>query len=126
MLNKVTLIGNLGGDPEIIKNGDKKTFAKFSLATNKKWKNPDGEEVEKTTWHHIMVFRQNTIEYLSNSENIKKGDLVFVEGELDNMKVENDDSSYVSTSVLLNNFRLLRSANKVSDLGPSKQETKEV
>ena len=49
-VNKVTLIGRLGQDPEIRFSGDGKAIATFSVATNESWKNKDGEVQERTEW----------------------------------------------------------------------------
>ncbi len=79
--NKVTLIGNLGMDPEIRTfDGDKK-YAKFSLATNETYKNAKGEQVTDTQWHHLIAWGKlaGTAEKL-----LKKGMEVAIEGKLIN------------------------------------------
>ncbi len=80
MLNKVFLIGNLGRDPlmEITQNG--KQIAKFSLATSSKWKNETGQWHKHTDWHHVIVFKEITAEWIKDT--FKKGDRVYVEGKL--------------------------------------------
>lgn len=75
-INKVTLIGHAGKDSEakFLPNGTQ--VINFSIATSKKWK--EGEEVkEKTEWHNIAIFGR-MCEFFS----CKKGDLVYVEGEI--------------------------------------------
>ena len=58
MLNKVMLIGNLGGDPEVrhLENGA--AVAKFSIATNERYKDKAGEYQTITEWHDIIMWRQ--------------------------------------------------------------------
>jgi len=76
MLNKVFLIGNLGRDPELRYTPSGVALAKFSLATNKY---KSGDKEKETTWHNIVCWRK-TAEWAA--DNIKKGTLVFVEGEI--------------------------------------------
>ena len=58
-LNKVTLIGNLGSDPEIkaMQNGDK--IVNLSIATSDRWKDKStGEQRERTEWHRVVIFNE--------------------------------------------------------------------
>ena len=55
-LNKVTLIGNLGSDPEIRTTANSSKVATFSLATSRQWNSPGGEKQEKTEWHRCVVW----------------------------------------------------------------------
>jgi len=78
-LNKVMLIGNLGKDPEVraIPSGVK--VANFSIATSENYTGKDGNKVEKTEWHNIVMWRglaEVAEKYL------KKGSPVFIEGRL--------------------------------------------
>jgi single-strand DNA-binding protein len=78
-LNKVMLIGNLGKDPEVraIPSGVK--VANFSIATTEKYNDKEGQRVEKTEWHNIVMWRglaEVAEKYL------KKGNSVFIEGRL--------------------------------------------
>jgi single-strand DNA-binding protein len=78
-LNKVMLIGNLGKDPEVraIPSGVK--VANFSIATSENYTGKDGNKVEKTEWHNIVMWRglaEVAEKYL------KKGSQIFVEGRL--------------------------------------------
>jgi len=78
-VNKVILIGNLGKDPEIqrLESGVKK--AAFSLATTEVYKNKEGEKVEHTEWHNIILWR-GLAEVAENY--LKKGNTVYVEGRI--------------------------------------------
>ena len=79
MLNKVILIGNLGRDPEVRSIPSGRSVANFSLATNEKWTDSDGNRQEKTEWHRIVVWgRQAEVagQYLS------RGKKIYLEGKL--------------------------------------------
>ena len=56
MVNKVILIGNLGRDPEVRSTPSGQTVASFSLATNRKWRDREGNRQEQTEWHNIVVW----------------------------------------------------------------------
>ena len=78
-MNRVTLLGHAGRDPEIrnLQNGGK--AASFTLATTEKWKGKDGKPAESTEWHRIAVYG-STVEAVEKM--LKKGDAVLVEGRI--------------------------------------------
>ena len=78
-MNRVTLLGHAGRDPEIreLNNGGK--AASFTLATTEKWKGKDGKPAESTEWHRIVVYGP-TVEAVEQM--LRKGDAVLVEGRL--------------------------------------------
>src|ERR1700741_1050202 len=79
--NKVTLIGNLGNNPEIKTMDNNKKYARISVATNETYKNKKGEKVIETTWHNVIIWgglAEVTEKFL------KKGQEVCVEGKLVN------------------------------------------
>lgn len=78
-LNKVTLIGNLGSNPEIQKLQGDVNVAKFSLATTESFKDKNGQTHTTTEWHTVVLW-QNLAE-LANKY-LAKGSLVFIEGKL--------------------------------------------
>lgn len=79
-LNKVTLIGNLGSDPEVRSTAAGKRVASFSIATSRQWKGQDGNANKKTEWHKCVVWGK-----LSDvvEKYVKKGDRLYVEGEIE-------------------------------------------
>ena len=88
MLNKVTLIGRLGRDPETryMPNGD--TVCNFSVATDESWKDAQGNRQERTEWHNITMYRrlaEIAAQYL------KKGSLVYIEGRIQSRKYTGKD-----------------------------------
>ena len=79
MANKVLLVGRLGKDPEIRSTSTGRAVGNFSLATDRKWKNQQGELQEETEWHSIVVWgRQAEIA----GQYLVKGKLIYVEGRL--------------------------------------------
>jgi single-strand DNA-binding protein len=104
MINKVTLIGNLGGDPEVrtLENGT--AVGRFSLATNENYKDKEGNWQSQTEWHNIVVWR----ELADRSKMLKKGSMVYVEGKISYRKYTDKDGVEKSlTDIVANNFRLL-------------------
>ena len=79
-LNKVTLIGNLGADPEVKSGSNNQPFVVLSLATHEIRKDKDGNKTTHTEWHHVLVFNEYVIQFAS--QYLHKGDLVYVEGQL--------------------------------------------
>ncbi|MGG5964650.1 single-stranded DNA-binding protein [Salmonella enterica] len=79
-LNKVSLIGYVGQDPEIRYTADKQPVAVFSVATGESWKDKEtGETRERTQWHRIVVY--NKLAEIAG-EYLKKGMQVYLEGRL--------------------------------------------
>jgi|TARA_B110000263_G_scaffold233522_1_gene230412 single-strand DNA-binding protein len=102
-VNKVTLIGRLGQDPEIRFSGDGKAIASFSVATNESWKNKNGEVQERTEWTKCTAFGGTAEKYIQPY--VKKGSLVYIEGSLKTDKWQDKDGNdKYSTGVVLNNF----------------------
>ncbi|HDN58735.1 MAG: single-stranded DNA-binding protein [Candidatus Neomarinimicrobiota bacterium] len=87
-INKVILVGYLGMDPEVryMPSGD--AVAEVRVATTEVFKNREGEKVEKTEWHNLVMWR-NTAEWAK--EWLKKGQLVYVEGRLTTRQWEDRD-----------------------------------
>ena len=86
--NKVQLIGNLGNDPEIVNLESGKTLAKFSVATNKSYKNAQGEKVTDTQWHNIVAWGK-TAQIIEKY--VGKGKEVAIEGKLTTRSWEDKD-----------------------------------
>jgi single-strand DNA-binding protein len=78
-VNKVILIGNLGKDPEVKYTPSGTPVAKFTLATNERYKDKDGNWQDRTEWHNIVAW-QRTAEIAG--EYLKKGRSVYIEGRL--------------------------------------------
>ncbi len=92
-LNKVTLIGNLGSNPEIKTGSNEKPFAVLSLATHDNRKDKDRNKVTYTEWHHALVFNEQAVTFAS--QYLRKGDLVYVEGQLRTFEQTNEEGQIV-------------------------------
>tara|TARA_B100000029_G_C17344125_1_gene876368 strand:- start:131 stop:592 length:462 start_codon:yes stop_codon:yes gene_type:complete len=80
-INKVILLGRLGGDPEIRVSQEGKKIAKFSLATSDSWKDKNtNEKKEKTEWHRIVIFSPGLAEI--TEKYLRKGSLIYIEGQI--------------------------------------------
>ena len=118
-VNKVTLVGNLGRDPEIsaMQNGDK--VVKLSIATSDRWKDKaTGEQRERTEWHRVVSF--NDALGRIAEQILKKGSTVYIEGQLQTSKYTDQQSGQekYSTQVVIQRFKgeltLLSSRNETS------------
>jgi single-strand DNA-binding protein len=117
-LNKVTLIGNVGQDPEIKATQDGRELATFSLATTESWKDKNtGEKKDKTEWHRIVVFSQGLTRIVKNY--VKKGSKLYIEGQLQTRKwTDKEGNERYTTEVVLQNFNsniiMISSSNSTS------------
>lgn len=83
-LNKVTLIGNLGADPEVRSTGGGQRVATLSVATSRQWSSASGERQEKTEWHRVVLWNTKFSQLADIAEKyLKKGDKVYVEGRIE-------------------------------------------
>jgi single-strand DNA-binding protein len=83
-LNKVSLIGNLGNDPEVRSTTGGNRVATFSLATSRSWNDASGARQEKTEWHRCVVWNTKTSQLADIVERyVKKGDKLYVEGRIE-------------------------------------------
>ena len=82
-LNRATLIGYLGADPEIRTLPGGGRVAQIALATTRRWSDRDGKPREKTQWHRITVWDSLPTTFAFVEAYVRKGDRVYVEGEID-------------------------------------------
>lgn len=103
-LNKVTLIGNLGADPEVRNLTSGNAVANFSLATSESWKDKNtGEKKEITYWHRVVVWNDGLISVIEKY--VKKGSKLYVEGQLQTRKYQDKDGKdCYATEVVLSGF----------------------
>jgi single-strand DNA-binding protein len=104
MLNRASLIGHLGQDPEIRTTDSGKQVASFSVATSERWTDKTtGEKKEKTDWHRIVVWNEHLIPVIE--QYLKKGAKVFIEGSMKTRKYQaQDGSDRYATEVVLQGF----------------------
>lgn len=102
-LNRVSLIGNLGADPEAksLQNGGE--VVNLRVATSEQWKDREGNRQERTQWHQITVWNEPLQKVIKAF--CKKGSKVFIEGQLETRKWQDKDGNdRYSTEVVLRPF----------------------
>ena len=126
-INKVILIGNLGRDPEIQRLDSGVKRATFTIATTESYKNKEGQKVDHTEWHNIVLWRG--LADIAESY-LKKGNTVYIEGKI--RKRDYDDKDGIKryiTEIIGDNLTMLggpRREGSGDDYAPSKSETSEV
>jgi len=91
-LNKVTLIGNLGSDPEVRSATGGNRVANFSLATSRSWNDASGVKQEKTEWHRCVAWNSKSSTLADIVERyVKKGDKLYVEGRIEYRQWQDKD-----------------------------------
>lgn len=103
--NKVRLIGNTGGDPEVITMESGRKLAKLTLATNESYKDAKGEKVTETQWHHLVAWGKNAELF---EKYVNKGKEIAVEGKLAYRSYEdkNGEKKY-TTEIVVDEILLL-------------------
>lgn len=106
MVNKVFLIGRLGKDPVVKHFQNDNAIAEFSLATTESYKDKEGKWNDITDWHNIKLPNKFMAERAE--KNLKKGNLVHIEGKLRTRSYDDKDGNkrYV-TEVIVEQFRKL-------------------
>lgn len=108
MLNKVTLIGNLGADPEVRYMPAGGAVANITLATTFRWKDKQsGERKENTEWHRVVFF--NRLAEIVG-EYLRKGSQVYIEGRLQTRKwTDKDGQDRYTTEIIATEMNMLGS-----------------
>ena len=103
--NKVQLIGRLGQDPEIITFADGGKMAKFNLATDDSYKDKNGNKVERTHWHSIVV-KNGLVKVIEDY--VTKGKEIAIEGKLTSRSYDDKEGNkrYI-TEIICNELLLL-------------------
>ena len=97
-VNKVILIGNLGKDPELRFTKEGTGVCNFSLATNERWRDKDGQSQERTEWHRIVVWgktAENCAQYL------QKGRSCYIEGRIQTREWEDKEGNKRQTTEIV-------------------------
>jgi|TARA_B100000470_G_scaffold201394_1_gene173619 single-strand DNA-binding protein len=104
-VNKVVLVGHLGGDPETRYTPSGAAVANFNMATNESWRDANGELQDKTEWHRCVMFGKSAE---LAGELLKKGQLVYLEGKLQTRNWEDKDGvKRYTTEVVCDMFTML-------------------
>ena len=103
-VNKVILVGNLGAEPEIRNMNNGQRVASLSVATSEQWTDRNtNEKNERTQWHRVSVFDQNSASYAENY--LRKGSKVYIEGKLQTRKWQDQSGQdRYTTEVVVNSI----------------------
>lgn len=108
-INKVILLGNLGKDPEVRHQEGGVTIAKFPLATTESHKDKNGNKVDQTEWHNIVLWR-NQAEFAEKY--LKKGNTIFIEGKIRTRSWEDKDKNKrYTTEIIGDSITIVSTAN---------------
>lgn len=121
MINLAMLLGRVGKkDTKALKNGGEITM--LSVATSRKYKDSSGQYQEQTTWHNVSCF--NKLAEIA-SKYVQVGDLVFIQGEIQNKKVESGErAGQYMYSLHANDIKFIPKGNKSSGESKPSQEKK--
>ncbi len=107
--NKVSLIGRLGAQPELVTFESGRTLARFSIATNEPYKDKDGKWQEQTQWHNVTAWGKTAA---LAGKILSKGQEVVLEGRLVNKSYETKSGEKrYSTEVEMNEFLAIGAKN---------------
>ena len=102
-MNRATLLGHVGKDPEIRTTTGGKKVASFTLATSQRWKDREsGEQKDKTHWHNIVVWNEGLVGVVERF--VKKGSKLLVEGEIQTRDYEKDGTKRYATEIVLQGY----------------------
>lgn len=111
-LNRVTLIGNVGADPEIRTTPNGGRVAQFSVATTRVWTGQSGDRQEKTDWHRVVAWDNARGAKLATvcEQYVKKGEKLYVEGRIEYRQWQDkENQTRYTTEVIANEVILLGS-----------------
>lgn len=119
MVNKAILVGRLGRDPEVRYTTSGTPVANFSLATDESWTDKNGERQRRTEWHQIVVWSR-LAEICERY--LRKGRLVFIEGQIQNREWEDRDGNRRrTTEIVARNMQMLGSRSDEMGTGQGAQ-----
>ena len=106
-INKVIIVGNLGQDPEIKYTAGGAAVTTLSIATSDSWKDKDsGMDQERTEWHRVVLWRR--LAEIAG-EYLKKGSKVYIEGQLQTRKWEQEGQTRYTTEIKARDMQFLDS-----------------
>jgi len=105
-VNKVILVGRLGKDPEIKSTPNGQTVAKFTMATDERYTDRNGEKQERTEWHNIVAWGK-----LAEicGQYLRKGKLVYIDGQIrtDSWDDKESGQKRYRTEIIANQMQML-------------------
>lgn len=103
-VNKVILVGNVGKDPEVKYLEGSVPVAKFPLATSETYKNKEGQRVEQTEWHNIVLWR-GLAEVAEKY--VRKGNKLYIEGKIRTRNYEENGVKKYFTEIIADSMTML-------------------
>lgn len=116
-VNKITLLGNVGNDPESKTVGAGTLIAKLSVATNETWTDKSGTKQEKTQWHRCTAFGK-LAEIIQ--QYVKKGDRLYLEGRVEYSQSEHEGTTRYFTDVVVQDMVMLGSTGERTEAPESR------
>lgn len=118
-INRVTIMGNLGADPNLRYTTSGQAVCDLRVATNQRWKDKEGKQQQRTEWHRVVVWGklgENCKEYLA------KGRSVYVEGRLQTRPwLDSEGKKHFTTEIVATNVQFL-SNGKLNEDEPTERE----
>ena len=106
-VNKVILVGNLGGDPETRYTPSGSAITNINIATSEAWKDKQtGQQQERTEWHRVVFF--NKLAEIA-AQYLRKGSKVYIEGSLRTRSWDKDGQKHYMTEIVANEMQMLDS-----------------
>lgn len=103
-VNKVILVGNLGGEPEARSLNNGGEVVNLTVATSETWKDKDGQRQERTEWHRVVIFNEGLGKVAKSY--LRKGSKVYLEGQLQTRKWQDQSGAdKYATEIVLQKFR---------------------
>ena len=105
-INKVIIVGNVGGDPETRAMPSGSSVTNLTIATNESWKDKQtGEQKDRTEWHRVAMF--NRLAEIA-AEYLRKGSQVYIEGKLRTRKWQGQDGNdRYTTEIIADEMQML-------------------
>lgn len=123
MVNKVILVGRLGGDPEIRQTNNGMSVANFSLATDESF-TKNGERQKSTTWHRLILW--DKLAEIAE-QYLHKGDLIYVEGKIQSRQYEDrrDGAKHNVTEIVVFTLKMLQTqGGKQEAIRPAQRQAR--
>ena len=118
-INKVILVGRLGGDPELRYTADGTPVATYNVATSEVYKDKSGTKQEKTEWHRVVAWRK--LAEISG-EYLKKGKLVYIEGKIQSREYEGKDGiKRKAFEIVANEMKMLGGQSEARQTGEERR-----
>ena len=119
-VNKVILVGNVGRDPEVKYVEQDVPLARFTMATSESYRAKNGERVESTEWHNVVLWRGLA---KVAEQYVKKGSKLYIEGKITHRQYEQDGVTKYFTEIVGNNMVMLDSKGQSENRGNEGEST---